>query len=188
MQVDTYKFKGMHYLTCADVRSKKLFVEPICRVKVKKAPLEYTRRLHRAYQRMEATFPRIPERICCDNEPALVSIPHRNVTPGPVYHPQSQGVVERAHGELEKICSTYNCLPVQAASIYNAGLNQFKLAAGGGVAYPIVPEPNSDHDFEPFETFRESIDREHKLDPDVEAMEEEKGRKEYDGRTLNVGD
>ena len=158
VQLDVYDYKGVHYLTAVDVHTNKAFVQKISRIgQFKKGSMGYTTAVFTAYMIMESRFTKIPKEIRCDNELALVRIPHPKVIAGPIHHPQSQAKVERLHKELSKLCKIHDCLPDVAVNHYNA-----REPSGGGVLILADPLGNSVLDLADW--------------------------KDYDGRTLKVGD
>lgn len=201
VQIDVYNYNNWHYLTARDVSSRRLYAEPICKINTDKELGEYTRKLHRVYQVMESTWPRVPDQLVCDNESALVSIPHRNVRPGPVYHPEHNAVVERAHRELAKYCRIHNTTPDVAARIHNVELAA--ASSGGDVKdklfEPSDTEPSIALVLEPQSKLNESIEHE-PMDEDVETegqtedvstepvVASQRQDVGYDGRRLKIGD
>lgn len=124
---------------------------------------------------MESTFPRIPRAIACDNEPSLLSLPHPNIRPGAVDHPQEQGMIERFHKELAKQCALHNLPPDKAVTMYNAALSP---ASGGGTddAGGVLMQVER-----PDATIEDSADD---VDSDATVPQE---LVPYDGRALDPG-
>jgi len=56
-------------------------------------------------------LPKTPKELRCDNEAALISIPHKRVIPNPVYSPNFNGKVERLHKELATLSRLHNTTP-----------------------------------------------------------------------------
>ena len=161
-QFDVYKFDNVNYLTAIDVYTSKAWVRRIGVVGMgKRQPLVYTRKIHECYAFIVSAMPSIPKRISCDNELALTSMPHPNVVPGPVLRPQCQGVIERFHKELAKLCRIHSTTPDKAVKHYNAG-----LPSGGDEDAMVINEVTS-------------------LDA---VLEDEKRVNIYEGRVLEIGD
>jgi hypothetical protein len=49
----------------------------------------------------------IPDLICCDNGPEFNLIPTQKID-NPSFHPQSNGILERLHREVGKLCRIHN--------------------------------------------------------------------------------
>ena len=126
VQCDVYKWKDKNYLTFVDVHTGK----PWCRalLKVGCKPGAHKMKVHNEYMIWESSLPRIPDRINCDNETTLTSIPHGKVTPTPVNHPQGNAMVERMHKELGVACRVHETTPEKAV----AYLKKSRHAPTGG--------------------------------------------------------
>ena len=122
VQIDIYKYNGFYYLTLIDLNTKRARVRKVCKIASKKQPLYYSRQVANTYMIIESSLPRIPAHVRCDNEDALVNIPHNSVTPGPVLCPQAQSVIERFHGEVAKLCRIHRTTPDKIEDIYNSNL------------------------------------------------------------------
>lgn len=132
MQVDVYTYKDVHYLTLIDCFSSETWARRLLKVGVAgRRSGAHKAKVLEEYMRWESARSQVPEHIRCDNEAALLAIPHKSVNGGPVLHPQAQAAIERAHLELAKLCRIHDSTPDKVARFMKANLNGFGQGGGG---------------------------------------------------------
>ena len=196
VQVDVYKHDGHCYLTAIDVHTSKAFVAKFAKVGSNARSRDYSRKLHNAYMRLESSMPRIPKKLVCDNEKALLTIPHPNIDPGPVLCAQHQAKVERLHGELAKLARIHKVDPEKAVVFYNADLRDVVSGSGGDGDYHAEPratpvEPSKPPDAVKIPDVDSELRREDVGDAEphrTSSRDQVHGDVSYDGRVLKAGD
>eukprot|EP00466_Bigelowiella_natans_P019769 jgi/Bigna1/75805/fgenesh1_pg.37_\ len=135
VQLDVCSCGDQNHLTFADVKTKRAWVRKLLKKgAAKKNKGAHKRKTLEQCVIWESSLGQTPKQLRMDNEDALIAVPHKNIRAHPACRPQNNGIMERAHQEIARLCRSMNSTPDEACKCLRVNLEPLKPAfeAGGG--------------------------------------------------------
>eukprot|EP00466_Bigelowiella_natans_P002121 jgi/Bigna1/90392/estExt_fgenesh1_pg.C_690051 len=135
VQLDVHSHGDQNCLTFADVKTKRVWVRKLLKKgAAKKNKGAHKRKTLEQHVIWESSLGQMPKQLRMDDEDALIAVPHKNIRAHPACRPQNNGITERAHQEIARLCRSMNSTPDKACKHLRVNLEPLKpvFEAGGG--------------------------------------------------------
>eukprot|EP00466_Bigelowiella_natans_P003119 jgi/Bigna1/70820/fgenesh1_pg.13_\ len=139
-QLDVCSRGDQNCLTFADVKTKRVWVRKLLKKgAAKKNKGAHKRKVLEQHVIWESSLGQVPKQLRMDNEDASIAVPHKNIRAHPAHRPQNNGIMERAHQEVARLCRSMNSTPDEVCKCLRVNLEPLQpaLEAGGGEEHKV---------------------------------------------------